>query len=102
MKTQVFIPVEPMQPASALKNSFMDRFGGFTVMTAQGAWKMPDGTACIEPVEIVEIFTPSQDRASNEQWFLAECRAYGMNAKQDAVLLVHGDEPVFIQTKAFA
>lgn len=102
MKTQVFIPIEPVEPSSQLKSLFMERFGGFTVVLAHGAWKMPDGSNCIEPVEIVEIFTPNQDRESNEQWFMAECRAYGINAKQDAVLLVHGDEPTFIHTNAFS
>jgi hypothetical protein len=100
MKTQVFIPVEPALQSAVLKQSIMDRFGGFTVFSAQGAWKMPDGLPCVEAIEIVEVFTPSQDRASNEQWFYDQCCQYGFNAKQDAVLLVHGDEPTFIHTNA--
>lgn len=102
MKTQVFIPVEPKVHADSLKSAVIDKFGGYTAFPANGAWRMPDGSVCIEPVEIVEVFTPNQDRQANEAWFFAMCRQYGLAARQDAVLVVHGDEPVFIETKAAA
>lgn len=102
MKTLVYLPTFPQQPAEALKAHVIERFGGCTFYDAKGAWRMPDGSICAEPVQIVEVFTPSKSRAADQQWFLQECTHYGIAAKQDAVLVVHDDEPCFIETRMAA